>query len=55
MDEVVCDLCGRAPDDEADLLTWSTAQEADRRKRFCADCSRRHLRAMEAKLDSEHW
>jgi hypothetical protein len=50
-----CDHCGRTEDDPAVLLTWSTAVEDGRTKNFCAECSRRHLRAMEGKLDSAWW
>lgn len=52
---MTCDFCGRVAEDEAATLTWSTAVEQGRRKTFCDDCSRRHLRAMEGKLDSEYW
>ncbi|MGI8646296.1 MAG: hypothetical protein ACR2JD_08260 [Nocardioides sp.] len=51
---VTCDLCG-ARSDEAAALTWTVATEHGRRKRFCDECSRTHLRAMEGKLDSEFW
>ncbi|WP_164519637.1 hypothetical protein [Nocardioides ferulae] len=53
----VCDLCGRvrAEDDELARLMWTTAVEDGRSRTFCDVCSRRHLRAIEAKLDSEHW
>ncbi|UMG91815.1 hypothetical protein [Nocardioides sp. TF02-7] len=55
----VCDFCGRlAPGDETPL-TWSTAVEppgpAGRLRRYCEVCSREHVRAMEAKLDSDFW
>ena len=50
-----CDFCGRQEGDDARLLTWSTAVEGGRSKTFCDRCSREHLRAMEGKLDSEHW
>jgi len=53
-DTVTCDLCGRRSDTGA-ALTWTVATEHGRRTWFCDDCSRTHLRAMEAKLDSEHW
>ncbi|GAA3834902.1 hypothetical protein [Nocardioides panacisoli] len=53
---VSCDYCGRpSPDGEDTPLTWSTALENGRVRRFCDICSREHLRAMEGKLDSEHW
>jgi hypothetical protein len=50
-----CDLCGRQGADEATTLAWSTAVENGRSRTYCEACSREHLRAMEAKLDSEHW
>lgn len=50
-----CDFCGRsAPPDEV-ATTWSTALENGRTRRFCADCTRSHLRSAEARLDSEWW
>ena len=57
---VVCESCGApAPAGDAGApvvpLTWSTAVEQGRTKAFCAECSRRHLRAIEGKLDSEWW
>lgn len=52
---VTCDLCGRAAPDDTVPLTWSTSVERGRTKRFCEECSRTHLRAMESKLDSEWW
>lgn len=52
---MTCDWCGRHEDDAAELLTWSTAIERGRRQAYCPTCSRQHLRAMEGKLDSEHW
>ena len=51
---VTCDLCGRRVA-VADTLSWTVALERGRRKRFCDECSRTHLRAMEGKLDSDHW
>jgi hypothetical protein len=55
MESRTCDHCGRVEDDPVVLLTWSTAVERGRQKWVCVDCSRRHLRAMEGKLDSEWW
>ncbi|WP_204164709.1 hypothetical protein [Nocardioides daejeonensis] len=52
---VTCDFCGRTYEGETPPLTWSTAREAGRPKLFCDECSRRHLRAMEGKLDSAWW
>lgn len=50
-----CDRCGRQEPDEATVLTWTTGVERGRPVAHCAACSREHLRAMEGKLDSEHW
>jgi hypothetical protein len=50
-----CDFCGRQEPDEAKTLTWTTAVENGRLRRYCDECSRTHLRAMEGKLDSEYW
>ena len=50
-----CDYCGRQETDGAATLAWTVAVEHGRRRVFCDACSREHLRAMEGKLDSEHW
>ncbi len=50
-----CDVCGRTESGAAALLTWVVATERGRPHRCCGSCSRDHLRAMEAKLDPEHW
>ena len=50
-----CDFCGRQEPDETKILTWTTAVENGRLRRYCDECSRTHLRAMEGKLDSEFW
>ncbi len=50
-----CDLCGRTESNAAVLLTWTTAVERGRPHRCCGPCARGHLRAMEARLDPEHW
>ena len=52
---VTCDYCGRVAEGHAAALTWSTAVERGRLRRYCEVCSREHLRAMEGKLDSDHW
>jgi hypothetical protein len=50
-----CDFCGAsAPADDLPL-TWTTAVENGRSRVFCDACSRRHLRAIEGKLDSVWW
>lgn len=50
-----CAWCGRQETDLVRSLTWTTAIENGRPRTFCDTCSREHLRAMEGKLDSEHW
>ena len=50
-----CALCGRTEDDDATTLSWTVAVENGRRRSFCDECSRTHLRAMEGKLDREFW
>lgn len=50
-----CDFCGRREETGAATLTWTTSVEQGRRRTYCDTCSREHLRAMEGKLDSEHW
>lgn len=52
---VTCDFCGATADGDDTPLTWSTAVENGRLRRFCDRCSREHLRAMEGKLDSDLW
>ena len=52
---MTCDFCGRQEADEAKTLTWTTSVENGRLRRYCDECSRTHLRAMEGKLDSEYW
>jgi len=49
-----CDFCGTSVEGDPPL-TWTTAVEHGRTRRFCDTCSREHLRAMESKLDSEWW
>ncbi|WP_345464235.1 hypothetical protein [Nocardioides marinquilinus] len=60
---LTCDFCGRRAEDAedaegaegAETLTWSTSVENGRQRRYCDVCSRRNLRSMEGKLDSEFW
>ena len=51
---VVCGACGTTAPAPAPL-TWSTSHGPQGTAVFCPACTRRHLRAMEAKLDEEHW
>lgn len=50
-----CDLCGATAPGDQPPLTWASAVEDGQDRRYCDDCTRRHLRAMEGKLDSTHW
>ncbi|WP_395692327.1 hypothetical protein [Nocardioides sp.] len=50
-----CDFCGRVEPDDAATLSWTVSVENRRRRTYCDECSRTHLRAMEGKLDSEFW
>ena len=52
---VTCDFCGRQESDGAATLSWTVSVENGRRRTYCDECSRTHLRAMEGKLDSEFW
>jgi hypothetical protein len=49
-----CALCGRQGSG-AETLTWTTSVENGRRRTYCEECSRSHLRSIEGKLDSEWW
>jgi len=49
-----CDFCGRQGSG-AEVLTWTTSVENGRRRTYCEECSRTHLRSIEGKLDSEWW
>jgi len=52
--EAVCGSCGNtsAP---AVLLTWTVETGPSGPRYTCLTCTRRHLRAMEARLRPEHW
>ncbi len=52
---VTCSFCGTTVEAETPPITWISAVENGKRRWFCDDCSRTHLRAMEGKLDSEWW
>lgn len=52
---VTCAFCGREADGDVPPVTWTSAVERGRQRFYCDTCSREHLRAMEAKLDSEWW
>ena len=50
---VSCAVCGTTV--EAPPLTWSSSRGPRGTTWTCDSCTRRNLRAMEAKLDEEHW
>jgi Zn-finger protein len=53
---MACASCGATAEDEAlARLTWSRGTENGRDVWTCAQCSRRHLRSIEGKLDSAWW
>jgi hypothetical protein len=54
---VACDFCGCcAPGEDADVpLTWLVSVEGGVTRTYCEPCARRHLRSIEAKLDSQWW
>ncbi len=51
---IICSLCGRSGGGTS-ALTWSSSRSGTRTSWVCGDCTRRHVRSMEAKLDEEHW
>ena len=51
---VSCSLCG-TPAEGAPPLTWSSSRGPGGTTWACEACTRTNLRAMEAKLDEEHW
>ena len=51
---VTCAVCGISAPAPAPL-TWSTSHGPRGTTVVCPACTREHLRAMEAKLDEEHW
>ncbi len=50
-----CDRCGAVGDGERPPLTWVSSVEGGRLRWYCERCARDNLRAIEGKLDSEHW
>ena len=54
----VCAVCGAVatgPDDPVVLTTWARERDGERDTWTCADCSRRHVRDIEGKLDVQWW
>ncbi len=53
---IVCATCGvRPPDADVARLTWTMGTENGRTVWTCAACARRHIRAIEGKLDPSWW
>lgn len=55
---VACGRCGRQADVTADddtPLGWTLETERGRVLRYCAECVRENIRAIEAKLSEEYW
>lgn len=50
---VSCSICGTTVEEVP--LTWSSQTGPRGTTWVCDTCTRTHLRAMEAKLDEEHW
>lgn len=61
MTVLVCAFCGATLDSASDehagmaALSWVASRERGRDLRYCPSCAREHLRAIEGKLDPEHW
>ena len=53
-EQVSCSRCGTTVDGPAPV-TWSRSNALSGTTLLCDDCTRQHLRALEAKLDEEHW
>ena len=51
---VACSVCGATAGD-GPPPTWASARGPRGTTWTCERCTRTHLRAMEAKLDEEHW
>ena len=49
-----CSVCGLTVDGPPPL-TWSLSRGERGSSAVCGDCTRRHLRSMEAQLEQEHW
>jgi hypothetical protein len=54
---IACSVCGAQPDPPADdvPLGWMVERERGRTSYVCTSCARRHVRAIEGKLDQEYW
>ena len=50
-----CTRCGTPGQEDGLPPGWSLATSARGVEQLCADCTRRHARDIEAKLDEEWW
>ncbi|MDT4957530.1 MAG: hypothetical protein QOD31_1329 [Pseudonocardiales bacterium] len=57
-----CSICGRVADPVEDgnpPLTWCAdvveTRDGNRTRWVCAECTRKHVRSIEAKLDQQWW
>ncbi|MEO6821394.1 MAG: hypothetical protein ABI468_02520 [Candidatus Nanopelagicales bacterium] len=55
--EWVCRTCGARVEvsDVGALLGWACSNDAGEARTYCPQCSRDHVRSMEAKIDEEYW
>ncbi len=58
-DVIVCARCGATAPAANTALTWTTSVEGSGdgavTEHYCADCTREHVRGIEAKLDAAWW
>jgi len=52
---VSCQVCGRAPTDDADRFSWVMDRRDGRVSWTCPHCATENIRSLEAKLDPEWW
>lgn len=50
-----CAVCGKAVDDPAAVLTWVLEHSDEGYRWICLQCSREHLREIEARMDADEW
>lgn len=56
VEATACDTCGTTTSDPSSvLLSWTRSLERGLVVWTCGDCSRRHARSIEARLDSQWW
>jgi hypothetical protein len=54
---IACSQCGRTPEGDADEIPfdWTVERDRGRVMAVCPECTRRHARAIEGKLDQAWW